>query len=338
MGALTGPLWLIKLTYLVDNPWGNALSKAEKAGRLLADTLIGQVQNGRPVTLVGFSIGARLIYYCLLELAARKAYGIIESVYIFGTPCVASKKEWESIVSVVSGKLYNFYNTSDTLLAIIYRSIASFKDVPGLTPVEGVEGIENKNMTGVMNGHMDYSIKMPLMLKEHGFRITSETIFDQDAENEAWKEEMEEEKKRSKEKREKDRLLQIEKLAQDRIAEDERKKSAASAEAERKRLAKEAAIAEKKRKEVEARMKESCLNRTGPVSNYAPPSLTLEDIAQEELNEMAAMETIMMQYWEPREITSTLPPLVIDHPGDQLFSNEANTVQIQPPEEELSDF
>lgn len=34
MAALTGPMWMLKLSYLVDNPWGNALTKAEKAGRV----------------------------------------------------------------------------------------------------------------------------------------------------------------------------------------------------------------------------------------------------------------------------------------------------------------
>ena len=44
MAGLTGPLWALKLTYLMDNPWGIALSKAERTGRVLADSLINQVQ------------------------------------------------------------------------------------------------------------------------------------------------------------------------------------------------------------------------------------------------------------------------------------------------------
>ncbi|RKO91247.1 hypothetical protein BDK51DRAFT_53005 [Blyttiomyces helicus] len=34
MVGLTGPLWVLKLSYLVDNPWGNGLTKANKAGRV----------------------------------------------------------------------------------------------------------------------------------------------------------------------------------------------------------------------------------------------------------------------------------------------------------------
>lgn len=67
----------MKLTYFIDNPWGNALLKAKRAGMVLADTLIAQVQESRPVTLIGFSLGARVIYYCLLELAKKSAFGMI---------------------------------------------------------------------------------------------------------------------------------------------------------------------------------------------------------------------------------------------------------------------
>lgn len=35
---------------------------------------------------IGFSIGARLIFHCLLELARCGARGIVESVVLLGTP------------------------------------------------------------------------------------------------------------------------------------------------------------------------------------------------------------------------------------------------------------
>lgn len=353
MGALTAPMWLMKLTYLVDNPWGNALSKAEKAGRLLADTLMAQVQSNRPVTLVGFSIGARLVYYCLLELAAQGGYGIIDTVYLFGTPCVSSKKEWEAISSVVSGKIHNCYNPNDTLLAVCYRtSIASFKDVPGLSSMDGISGLENYDVSDVVQGHMEYVTKLPILLKNMGFEINSEEVLDQDAEQAHWKAELEEEKKKNKEKKEHERQLHIEKMKQDREAEEEKKRLAAEAEAERKRLAKEAAIAEKKRQELKKQLELEAQNRTGPVSASSTPAakkLTLEQIAAEELREMAEMEKMMHQYWEPREISSTLPPLVINsqdklEKGKEIElpivfdEQQSPTEAVHHPEEELSDF
>ncbi|KAI9106309.1 hypothetical protein DFS34DRAFT_574321, partial [Phlyctochytrium arcticum] len=157
MIGLTGPLWVMKLSYLVDNPWGIGLSKANKAGRVLADTLILGVQENRPVTLVGYSLGARVIFHCLLELASRGAYGIVEEVYLLGCPVMAEKKEWEQIVSVVSGRVVNGYSANDMVLGVLYRaSVAVWNNVAGLRPVENVAGVENVNLDDVIEGHLDY--------------------------------------------------------------------------------------------------------------------------------------------------------------------------------------
>jgi len=39
--------------------------RSAEVGKLLADVLISREQGQRPVTLVGFSLGARVLYYCL---------------------------------------------------------------------------------------------------------------------------------------------------------------------------------------------------------------------------------------------------------------------------------
>lgn len=49
--------------------------RAARAGELLAHVLMSGAHGGRPVRLVGFSMGARLIFHCLLELA-RCGYGL----------------------------------------------------------------------------------------------------------------------------------------------------------------------------------------------------------------------------------------------------------------------
>ncbi len=61
--ALAWPLWLTKLGYLIDNPWSNALDRAQAAGLILADTLAKRQLGVRPITLVGYSLGARVIFY-----------------------------------------------------------------------------------------------------------------------------------------------------------------------------------------------------------------------------------------------------------------------------------
>ncbi|KAJ2855590.1 hypothetical protein FB639_006215, partial [Coemansia asiatica] len=83
LGPLSIPMWLAKLGYVLDNPWSNGCELATKAGPVVADLLLQRVQGQRPVTLIGYSIGARLIFYLLVELAKMNAFGLVEDVYLF---------------------------------------------------------------------------------------------------------------------------------------------------------------------------------------------------------------------------------------------------------------
>lgn len=74
------PITLLKVSKIVDNPFSVAKNRADKAGLVLADALINKAQGERPVTLIGYSLGARLIYSCLMSLAERRAFGLVESV------------------------------------------------------------------------------------------------------------------------------------------------------------------------------------------------------------------------------------------------------------------
>ena len=315
LGALTGPMWLIKLTYLLDNPWGNALSKAQKAGRLLADTLIGQVQSNRPVTLVGFSIGARLIYNCLLELADRNAYGIIDNVYLLGTPAVTSEREMRKIRSVVSGTIFNGYNPNDTVLNVLYRATTtSYSYVVGLSP-QSYPGIENVDLSEMINGHMEYGTKVPIVLRHMGFEIDSETFEDQDAENLRYQSEEEKSKQQQKELEIQEKLNRKLQLEEERLAELEKKQAAKQRAIEQKRLLKEADQAMKKRRDEEIKRRkelEAARKARAELKANTQNTIAVDDLATEELRHMQQVQQMMNEYWNPRELETTLPPLVID--------------------------
>ena len=89
-------LVLTKLGYLIDNPWSNALDRAKAAGRVLADVLIQRHLGVRPITLIGFSLGARVIFYALLELAKQKQFGIVQDVFLLGATLTVSQKSWST--------------------------------------------------------------------------------------------------------------------------------------------------------------------------------------------------------------------------------------------------
>jgi hypothetical protein len=119
MAALQLPVLLTKLSYLIDNPWNVSLARADLAGLILADSLIDRNLGSRPITLVGFSLGARVIYSCLRELAKRRQTGLIQNVYVFGSPCIANKNEFLKCRSVVSGRFLNGYATNDWILGML---------------------------------------------------------------------------------------------------------------------------------------------------------------------------------------------------------------------------
>jgi hypothetical protein len=159
-------------------PISNALDRARQAGEVLAAILIQRGLGVRPVTLVGFSLGARVIFYTLVALAKKKAFGIVQDVYLMGTTVTASRKTWCEIRGVVAGRFVNCYARNDWILGYLFRATTGgIGTVAGLRPVELVPDLENVDITDLLAGHMSYRSLMPLILKELGFRVTADRYF-----------------------------------------------------------------------------------------------------------------------------------------------------------------
>ncbi|TPX11407.1 uncharacterized protein E0L32_007826 [Thyridium curvatum] len=175
MAALQLPVVLTKLSYLIDNPWAVSLDRATMAGLILADSLIDRNLGTRPITLVGYSLGSRVIFSCLQELARKGAFGIIQNVFIFGSPIVVKKDEYLAVRTVVSGRFVNGYNRNDWILGYLFRlTNGGIRRVAGLAPVEGIPGMENMDVTEFVVGHMDYRTAMPRLLRESGWIVESD--------------------------------------------------------------------------------------------------------------------------------------------------------------------
>ncbi|KAF9024047.1 DUF726-domain-containing protein [Hymenopellis radicata] len=172
MSALQWPIVLTKLGYLIDNPWNNALDRARAAGAVLADVLIQRHLGVRPITLIGFSLGARVIFYALIELAKQKAFGIVQDVFILGATLSVSQQMWLQTRSVVSGRYVNAFARNDWVLNYLFRATSGgVGTVAGLRPIEGVPGLENVDVTDKIAGHMSYRTFMPLILDQLGFPV-----------------------------------------------------------------------------------------------------------------------------------------------------------------------
>jgi hypothetical protein len=154
--AVALPLALLKVARVVDNPFSVAKARADKAGEVLADALISKVQGERPVTLIGYSLGSRVIFACLQSLETRSAFGLVESAILMGAPTPSDTEDWCRIRSVVSGRLVNVFSENDSLLALLYRTSSLQLGVAGLQPVEGVLGVENLDVSDLISGHLRY--------------------------------------------------------------------------------------------------------------------------------------------------------------------------------------
>ncbi|KAK3311294.1 uncharacterized protein B0T15DRAFT_482354 [Chaetomium strumarium] len=175
MAAVQVPVVLTKLAYLIDNPWAVSLDRATMAGLILADSIIDRNLGTRPITLVGYSLGSRVIFSCLQELAKKGAFGLVQNVYLFGSPVVVKKEEYLRARTVVAGRFVNGYNRNDWILGYLFRlTNGGIRRVAGLAPIEGIPGVENMDVSEFVVGHMDYRTAMPRLLRECGWLVESD--------------------------------------------------------------------------------------------------------------------------------------------------------------------
>ena len=187
------PLALVKLARVIENPFSVAKNRADKAGKVLAEAIMERVQGERPVTLIGYSVGARVIWSCLMTLAERKAFGFIESVVLIGAPIPSDISTWRSMRTVVSGRLINVYSRNDYLLAFLHRASSLAYHVAGLRSIEGLPGVENVDVTALVTGHLRYRYLVGSILQKIRFEDINKDEVSKEAE--AFNTMVEEEKK-----------------------------------------------------------------------------------------------------------------------------------------------
>lgn len=322
MSAMQLPLVLTKLSYLIDNPWAVSLARADMAGLILADSLIDRNLGVRPITLVGFSIGSRVIFSCLKELANRGAFGLIQNVYLFGSPMVVKQDEYLRAKAVVSGRFVNGYANNDWILGYLFRATSGgIMRVAGLGAID-IPGIENYDVTALVPGHMAYRKAMPRLLREVGWIVSSDEfaeIEDPDPENHM--------------ERQRELISEIEEARRE-LEKKPEKRGFKSLFSRNKRNA------ERKAWEV---YDEQSKNESGEASSSTSqnPSAGINngsilfdiDAIRAEVAELAK-EGI-----EVREIESTLPPMKLNiNSSTSLSSNGTTSIPIQKPLRQMRSF
>ncbi|KAJ6144377.1 hypothetical protein N7470_008272 [Penicillium chermesinum] len=292
MASLQLPLVLTKLAYLIDNPWTVSLTRAQYAGLIMADSLRDRNLGNRPITLIGFSLGAR-------------AHGLIQNVYLFGSPIVANKDDYLKARSVVSGRFVNGYSTNDWILGYLFRATSGgIMRVSGLAPVEGIPRLENVDLTKIVNGHMDYRSAMPRILKEVGWEVLEDEfaeIEDPDPDNHA--------------ERQRELIREIDEARREAELKPEKKRFG---------LFKRGKMAEKKSWETYDVNKASSPQEANDPT--AAPGSVLFDI--EAIRSELASEAI-----EVKQLESTLPPMKLDlnPPSESTPITPAKEFRPEPP-------
>ncbi|EEY17754.1 transmembrane and coiled-coil domain-containing protein [Verticillium alfalfae VaMs.102] len=169
LSAVLWPAYLLGTASNIDNPYNLARNRSEKAGRVLADALINRAQGERPVTLIGYSLGARAIHSCLKTLAQRRAFGLVDSVVLIGAPTPSDTEQWQVLRTVVAGRIFNVYSENDYILGFMYRATSLQLGVAGLQPIEGVDGLENLDLSKDVAGHLRYPDLIAQVLTKCGF-------------------------------------------------------------------------------------------------------------------------------------------------------------------------
>ncbi|CDF38063.1 unnamed protein product [Chondrus crispus] len=169
--AFAMPLTIMSCMDYVDNPWSILVSRSNGAGEELADVLVERSYGKRPVSLFGYSIGARVVFKCLESLAERGALGIVDNIYVMGAAVTADPERWKKIRPVVAGRIVNAYGSYDWALAFFHRGCGHGVYVSGLRRVE-LEGVENLNMSYLgIEGHRELKDCVPRVMKAMGLGL-----------------------------------------------------------------------------------------------------------------------------------------------------------------------
>lgn len=138
--------------------WHRTMSAAEEAGELLARAIL--CTPGWRFTLIGHSLGARVIHYALKALA-KHPNKRVTNAYLLGGAVGGSPKDnacWEAAVSAVSGRIFNCYSSEDLTLQGAYQAANAMYSRPA-----GYAGIHLEhprivdfNCSALVGGHMKW--------------------------------------------------------------------------------------------------------------------------------------------------------------------------------------
>ncbi|KAF6983733.1 hypothetical protein CFC21_001858 [Triticum aestivum] len=166
ISAFAWPATLVAAADFIDSTWSVAIDRSDKVGIMLAEVLLNGLQGSRPVTLIGFSLGARVVFKCLQELAlSGNNEGIVERAVLIGAPISVNDELWGPARKMVAGRLVNVYSTKDWILGVTFRASLLTQGLAGIQAIQ-VPGVENVDVSELVVGHSSYLGLMQQILEQ----------------------------------------------------------------------------------------------------------------------------------------------------------------------------
>lgn len=154
--------WAYTAADMVGNPWHSAMFNAEKTGAMLAEAI--SRTEGQSFTLIGHSLGARVVFFALMALATKEQKLVENAVLVGGAVGRDERASWLDASSAVKGTLYNCHSNNDDVLRFLYRTAnAGLSSPAGLG--SAVSGAENLDCTDFISGHHVWKENLPTVLQ-----------------------------------------------------------------------------------------------------------------------------------------------------------------------------
>ena len=159
-GLFFGPVAVAELWN--RNPFAESAKRAVETGKFLAYYIKNRALGNIAVSLIGFSLGGRMVASVLTELQNEPEIYIQDAILIGGA--VSNKAEkWRLRRKAVAGRLINVMSKNDEVLQKLYTT-AKFESAAGANPIL-VEGVENFDASEYVQGHSDHPLKLDKTLE-----------------------------------------------------------------------------------------------------------------------------------------------------------------------------
>ncbi len=153
--------------------WYKAVHQTLESAKILSNYIIEQkeLNPNLEITLMGHSLGARVIFNTLFQLLESKTK--VDNIILLGGAVNNDKVNWSDVSHAVSKNIYNFYSKKDMVLKNLYQ--VTMLDTPiGLSKIKIFKTkelksvkIHNCNVSSIIDGHNEYKPKLKELLTRY---------------------------------------------------------------------------------------------------------------------------------------------------------------------------